>query len=118
MTTINSFKTMVYISEDFNSYGHKQVKFNFKKGQKIMSDGKFIICCVVGDLSRDAHLLVKNEFAELKNSRMSIREKANRLSLFVESFSGDEGADKARVLLNGYRSRLSECLDKVCDKVL
>ena len=110
-------KTMIYISEKGTSYGHKQVKFNFQKGMKIMSESKAIVCVSVVELGQEAHTLLNMEFHELSKFKISILEKADRLAKFAENYSGEEGNQKAITYLNGYNERFSNMLEDVLCKI-
>lgn len=111
-------KAMIYVSEKFDFYGHKEVKFDFKRGTKIMSNGRPIICVSVHDLGREALTLLNIEFSELKKYKnMSYQEKAVRLSDFASRYSGEEGNNEAKRFIAGHNERFSEAIENLLVKI-
>lgn len=110
-------KVMIYISEDFESYGYKSVNFDFKKGQKLLVNGKPVMCISTNDVNDDAFQIIKMYFHSMKNQKVDKAVKAAELSKVAHEYSGEAGGIKATREMNGYKMMEEDRLEHVLRKL-
>lgn len=115
-------KVLVYVGEKKDFYGYKKVKFDFAKGTKIKLDsGKFAVSIVTAEFGENSFLLFKKAFREIKFSRnVSMYEKAIELAKFAMKYSGQEGEDLAKKIVEKFElieKAQSDRLEMVMEKL-
>lgn len=112
-------KVMIYIGEGKDFFGYKPVKFDFKKGTKVrLASGKFAISVLVEELGNSSFVLLKRAFSECKKMRnASIEDKVLFLLEVVKKYSGEEGNNIAKEMIEKQERLLSDKVEGILEEI-